>query len=467
MIETYCTTIDKKSPILPPPLRYDFLTECPEEKSVNCSPVYRAERPRPGSPGEIQYVCFDGQFTAQQIPVGAECWCGNGFNGNTAYYWIWEQCMASTCSYCPPTNPIDGFRGGYWRYPDCCVLPLGGFGSYLNCDGTGPAHAGADKLCCSPVCQNIRGKTSQRLGKDYIIELIVNNMQNVLSYIDIESSRNCNYYCCSNSDKINYEADVVFSAASGSIGPFENPALGSIINPHTGESLPLYLENFGPITLCSQSVNKTDLLKVSINIGDRDEECESDAITSMFMDSVGYLPPIKGCRAEMYFNFQDDKNSRLTALLDINSTNADPASFDYYGDNDITKDFKLIPNDTYDKNYPKIALFENNTYFNSLVFESGYYCNKSVLFKYQDSKDKNSYLNIQEIKITYTFNIRNEQLYMRPYLTFSMPNSLGRTADVFSNEEILISEISDFYKEVIFMPQGNNTNCRVKVSLYG
>lgn len=477
MIETSCITIDKTRPVIFP--QYNFYTECPEEKNANCNPVYLAERPKPGSPGQIEFVCFDGQFIRQSIPVGAECWCGNGFKGNPAYYWIWEECMANTCSYCPPADTISGFRTGFWRYPDCCVLPLGvAFGSYLNCDGTGGLHTGAGKLCCSPICQNIRGKTSQTLMKNYIIEKTVNNNTYATSYIDTSSS-NCNYYCCSNSDKITYESDVVFEANTGMLTGSSDPLIdpntglpftyGNIINPNTGEPLRVNISDLGPIRSCSQSINKRDILKVSINIGDRDDECASNAMTSMFMDSIGYLPPIKGCRVAIYFNFHNNENTRLIALLDTNSLNENPVFFDYYGDNDLGKDFKLVPNDTYDKNYPEIILSPSDPFFNSLIFKAGSYCKKSTLFKYEKPGDAiNSYLYIEDMQVTYTFSLRNGELYMRPFLTFNMPNTFDRTADIFSEEEILISEISDFYKEISFLPRlQNNTNCRVQVSLYG
>lgn len=482
MIKTECITIDKTQPVILPP--YIFYDKCPEPYEADCRPVYVTERPKPNAIidfSEREILCFDGVFNPQPIPPNAQCWCGNGFNNNPAYYWIWEQCMAN-CINCPP---VPG-RGGYYLFRDCCIGYDGG--GYNNCDGTGGLHSGYNKICCSPVCQSIKGKTKQDLYRNYTIggRSDPKAFTYSTSYIDVGTS--CYNDCCSSSDKIIYSAGVVFAANSGFLGPVStSPNLdpstglpvtfGNIINPYTGEPLSVSLTDLGPVKYCSESINKSDELKISINIGERDEECASDAITSMFMDSIGYLPPIAGCRAEMYFNFQDDKNTRLIALLDRDSQNQSSALFNYYEDNDVIKDFKLPPNNTYDKNYPEIALLPLNQSFNALVFEAGFYCKRPTLFEYKDSNNVGSFLSIRDLKITYTFSLRNGELYMKPLLTFNMPNSFGRTADVFSTEEILISEISDFYKDITFMPdnsvdsfgnrRSNNTNCRVQVSLYG
>lgn len=466
MINTSCFVIPKKRPVTdpfkPPIVLYD---SCPERKDSNCSPVYTTERPRPGSPGEIDFLCFNGQFTAQPIPPNAECWCGNGFRGNTAYYWIWEHCMASTCDYCPPNE----FRGGYWRYPNCCVLPFNsGYGQDLNCDGTGGLHTGYDKLCCSPVCQNIHGKTTQTLNKYYMQECDVYNYINAGSIVDTSNARSCNQPCCSNAKKITYEADVYFS------GAIEGPALscedttgnillGSIINSNDGSPVPIYIENLGPIKKCQDSINKIDKLSVSINISERDGKCASDAITQMFLDNAGYLPPIKGCKTELFFNFQEDTNSRLLVLLDTESTNELPAIFDYNNNNDVTTNFKLAENNTYDKNYPDITLGAYRATFNTLSFISANCIDPRYVFS-----DKNNLLHIKNINVTYSFYIKNDELYMGASLFFEIPNDLGKTATVFNGEEILISQISDFYKEIVFLPfNPNNTNCTAKVSLYG
>ena len=105
-------------------------------------------------------------------------------------------------------------------------------------------------------------------------------------------------------------------------------------------------------------------------MSERDDECASDAITKMFLDNLGYLPPIKGCKTELFFNFQEVTNSRLLVFLDVESTNELPAIFDYKDNNDVTTNFKLAENNTYDKNYPDITLGAYRPTFNTLSFIS-------------------------------------------------------------------------------------------------
>lgn len=318
--------------------------------------------------------------------------------------------------------------------------------------------------------------------KDIFLDVYQATELVVDSHIDRFPQQTCSYECCSSSKESfvsfnsRFIAKIYNNLYIDGAGWLYNR--GSNVFDVSRLPRPLALDNCTSSRECINGIIKHDKLKISINYKDRNSNCGSNKITDMFLKNLGYLPPINGCRVEMLYDFFNNTPTRLVAFLDVNSNNIQYRNFDYYNTNDISQDFKIRENDEYDNNYPKITLEEYRGPFDEnklkrLIFASSQCPNNSLFeFRREVEGGLDEFVKILGLAVEYVFEIRNGKLYMKPILYSGIYNNLNRTDDVFSNEEILISEISDFYKEVTFMPdnsagRSNNTNCRVKVSLYG
>lgn len=478
--------------ITPQPKRIDgFLYECPTPKEIDCSPIYYTSRPDPdGIPNEFGFiepeiVCFGTNFTSQEIPANAKCWCGNGFKGNNNLYWIWELCMANNCIYCEPTNsPESGFIGGITLFPNCCSM---GFNSHpywnLNACGGSEINPSYNRLCCSPVCQSVYGKSEKRTSENYILEVNFENNLMASSYIE-EQGVQCGISCCSSNSQIVAEYDVIFGAASPSISiPNE---VGQILNPiePTGPPpigngqpnfIPVYLSDFSEVKSCQEYFNGNTKLKVAFNIEERDKDCYTKDVSDFFIENFKILPPIHGARIELALDTLSDGKVKMSALLDSESQNKNTVYFNLTENVAVSSDFKLDYNKLEDLNYPNI---EASSYFNEsstdertygLIFKS-MPCPSEPLFVSNNS-DVIGLSSIVWPKASISFwfykNKYDENIYMS--VNVDKPNAYLESDPFngFYSKTVLIEKPEDLYNDIVWqLPTNYGKLLTMKVNLY-
>lgn len=488
MIIQNCTI----SPKSPNPKGY--LYTCPEIKEIDCSPVFVTGRPDPDAiPNEFGVYppiikCFGTSFTPQEIPANAKCWCGNGFNGNMAAYWIWEPCMATTCIHCPPTDtPTSGFIGGITLYPNCCSIGPSWhpWQDRNDCSGSSPVNPAWNRLCCSPVCQHVRGKSTHRYSDDYIIEVKIGNDNAGSSYIDIEHGKRCFESCCSNAESIKAEWDVYFGAISkiinsgGLAGTIINPIEPNGVNNEPNE-IDIGVNNFADIETCTESFTNNTKLKISINMEERSDECYTNELSEFFKERLETLPPIHGAKVKVSFKLPDDTKVEMSALLDIEAINSSTINFQHDQDVTASSDFKLASNSFSDSNYPDIGYYSypdaaeiiknHEINFTSLP------CPQKSLF--HSSKKSIGGLNDTEYttnitwfsaSVTFRFFYYQEKLYMDARHDLILDDSYGinkNTKPIINR--VIIEDVSDIYQDFIWGPTDNNINeFKISMNLYG
>lgn len=468
--------------------------QCPEQLSANCTPAFYTERPSGEFPNvTVERKCFGNTMPQLQYPPeGAECWCGNGFKGNNAPYYIWEPCMAN-CITCDTTR-CGG--GGIWKIaPNCCGMPGllgGGFGAtkypYNNCSGCNndpfipEPNPNAHKTCCTPICQPIPGRTTVKSESSYVKKF---EIEPYVSFDFEVDDLNMSFLCCDRRSSIKKEALL-----SGSAGIYFSPPVYN----QDGEMIDQFPLSFGineysSITVCNKSFRLYDKYSVTLNLGrsekeDVPDDCYTDCAYKFFENFMQKIPKIGGVSLDLNFNNlkincnevgqPSNCNQKLVIKIDKKSSiNQDPVykkincvsgSFDdgvfgYYYSDQIRDRHYGVDVQCADDGRNVVLFFKPNGGF--------YYEDKfeDYIIKNQIDFNVNYYffININTGKI-FMQGLVNAQSYTAPANSFINnfvePCKSGITG--YTNV-VEIKSIEDIYSDLIFKDKLNNS---ARMNLY-